>query len=128
MLNVKAYAGRNILTAICTGPYAVHADAMNGDELRADLLSALTDLFGRPMPRPSEFVSSAWSQDEFARGAYSVAAPGSTPRDFDLLQKDIDGRLFFAGEHTNFAHHASVHGAYMSGGRAAKAIIAKTGG
>ena len=30
------------------------------------------------------------------------------------------GRVFFAGEHTNSGHLATVHGAYLSGLRAAE--------
>ncbi|WP_342362466.1 flavin monoamine oxidase family protein [Terrarubrum flagellatum] len=123
-LNAKAYCGRNILCATSVGPYAVKADAKSPDELKADLLAALSDTFGRKLPPPIGFISSAWSRDEFARGAYSVTAPGATPADFDALAHPIDGRLFLAGEHTDFNYHATIHGALLSGRRAARAIRA----
>lgn len=124
ILNHKAITGRNILSAIATGPYAVLADTMTPEALKADLLAALADLFGRKLPEPTGFVVSNWSRDAFAGGAYSVIAPGSTPTDFATLAKGIDNRLFLTGEHTDFAHHATVHGAYLSGQRSAKAILA----
>lgn len=124
VLNHKAITGRNILSAVATGPYAAVADAMTSEALKADLLAALSDLFGRKMPEPTGFVVSNWSRDAFAGGAYSVIAPGSTPADFATLAKGIDNRLFLTGEHTDFAHHATVHGAYLSGHRSAKAILA----
>ena len=124
ILNHRAITGRNILSAIATGPYAVLADTMTPEALKADLLAALADLFGRKLPEPTGFVVSNWSRDAFAGGAYSVIAPGSTPADFATLAKGIDNRLFLTGEHTDFAHHATVHGAYLSGLRSAKAILA----
>lgn len=124
ILNHKAITGHNILTAIATGPYAAVADAMTPEALKADLLAALADLFGRKMPEATGFVASGWSRDAFAEGAYSVIAPGSTPADFATLAQGIDNRLFLTGEHTDFAYHATVHGAYLSGLRTAKTILA----
>lgn len=124
VLNHKPISGRNILTAIATGPYADVADAMTPEALKADLLAALGDMFGRKLPEATGFVAANWSRDAFAGGAYSVIAPGSTPADFATLAKGIDNRLFLTGEHTDFSYHATVHGAYLSGLRTAKAILA----
>lgn len=128
VLNHKALTGRNILTAIATGPYAATVDGMTPDAAKADLLAALADLFGRQPPQSTGFVVSNWSRDPFAGGAYSVVAPGSTPDDFTALAAGIDGRLFLTGEHTDFAYHATVHGAFLSGQRTAKAIVALAAG
>lgn len=124
ILNHTAITRRNVLTAIATGPYAELAGAMTPEALKADLLAALADLFGRKLPEPTGFVVSNWSRDAFAGGAYSVIAHGSTPADFATLAKGIDNRLFLTGEHTDFTYHATVHGAYLSGLRTAKAIVA----
>ena len=126
ILNHKPIAGHNLLTAIATGPYADVADALSPAEVRADLLTALSEVFGRKIPEPIGFLSSRWSQDPYVGGAYSVIAPGATPQDFTALAKGIEGRLYLAGEHTDFTYHATVHGAYLSGERTAKAIIART--
>ena len=100
------------------------ADAMTPEALKADLLAALGDMFGRKLPEATGFVAANWSRDAFAGGAYSVIAPGSTPADFATLAQGIDNRLFLTGEHTDFSYHATVHGAYLSGLRTAKAILA----
>lgn len=128
ILNHKPIAGLNLLTAIATGPYAEIADAMSPLEIKADLLSALSDVFGLNVPEPTGFVASGWSRDPYAGGAYSVIAPGATPDDFSALAQGIDGRLFLAGEHTDFTYHATIHGAYLSGQRVAKAIITRATG
>lgn len=124
ILNHRPITGRNILTAVATGPYAVVADTLTPEALKADLLATLADLFGRKIPEPTGFVAANWSRDAFAGGAYSVIAPGSTPADFATLAQGIDNWLFLTGEHTDFAYHATVHGAYLSGLRSAKAILA----
>ena len=120
---MKAYAGKNILTAMASGDFAVRAERMSEADLQADLLAALSDMVGKALPRPSGFVQSRWSQDPYARGAYSVIPPGATPGDFDRFKTAETGRLLFAGEHTDFEYHGTVHGAYLSGVRAAEAIM-----
>jgi monoamine oxidase len=63
-----------------------------------------------------------WGSDPFAGGSYSSLTPGSTPEDYDTLAAPIGNVLFFAGEHTHREHPATVHGAYLSGLRAADEI------
>ena len=41
----------------------------------------------------------------------------------DHLAQPVDGRLFFAGEATNRQYFGTVHGAYLSGVRAAKELL-----
>jgi monoamine oxidase len=41
-----------------------------------------------------------------------------------ILAKPVVGRLFFAGEATSREHAATVHGAYLSGLRAAAEALA----
>jgi monoamine oxidase len=48
---------------------------------------------------------------------------GATPEDYDTLAQPVDNRLFFAGEHTQRDYPATVHGAYLSGKRAANEIL-----
>ncbi|CRK02508.1 hypothetical protein BN1723_018777, partial [Verticillium longisporum] len=44
------------------------------------------------------------------------------PHDYDVMAKPV-GNLYFAGEHTIGTHPATVHGAYMSGLRAASEVF-----
>jgi polyamine oxidase len=75
------------------------------------------------VPDPISFLLTRWSSDPYACGAYSYLANGSTPRDRKLLAAPADGRLFFAGEATDLNFPATVHGALLSGQRAAQEII-----
>lgn len=76
------------------------------------------------VPDPSGILVTRWSADEFARGSYSYLAVGSTPADRLALAAPVGDRLFFAGEATHSLYPATVHGALLSGERAAAEVIA----
>lgn len=123
-LNLKAVSGVNGLMMISTGAYAARADAMGADERRDDLTDALRVMFGGRIRQPKAVVASAWSRDPFALGAYSYPAVGCRPSTFDVFAQPVGDTLHFAGEYTLFRYHGSVHGAYLSGQRAASNILA----
>jgi monoamine oxidase len=65
-----------------------------------------------------------WIRDPYALGSYSYTKPGGTTQR-SVLATPIDDTLFFAGEATQPApHYQTVHGAYLSGRRAAREILA----
>jgi monoamine oxidase len=65
-----------------------------------------------------------WTTDRWTRGAYSFFPPASGPRDRKALAAPVDGRLFFAGEATDTTgQSATVHGAILSGERAAEELL-----
>jgi hypothetical protein len=67
-------------------------------------------------------VVTRWASDPFTHGSYSFPAVGSTPTDYENIAENVNGRLFFAGEATEPYHWGTVHGAYLSGIRAADEI------
>ena len=54
----------------------------------------------------------------FSQGAYSYQCD-----DCDVVSAPIDGRLFFAGEHTDPVYYGSLHAAYNSGCRVLKEML-----
>jgi monoamine oxidase len=66
----------------------------------------------------------SWSTDAYSEGAYSHIPPGAGPDDLDLLGEPIEGRLLFAGEHTQSARMGFTDGAMTSGIREAKRLLA----
>jgi monoamine oxidase len=64
-----------------------------------------------------------WQHDPFSHGAYGYV-PVEGLDDQRALSQPIDGTLFFAGEATSIGHIGTVHGAIMSGQRAANEILA----
>ncbi len=55
--------------------------------------------------------------------SYTYIKAGSSSDDCDTLTGSVNSKLFFAGEHTNFDFIGTVHGAYISGQRAAQQAL-----
>ena len=87
------------------------------------VLTMLAEAIGRPCPAPTAVAVTGWASDPFSRGAYTHIPPGAGPADVDLLGNPINGRLLFAGEHTQSARMAYADGALTSGIREAKRLL-----
>jgi hypothetical protein len=74
--------------------------------------------------RLAAFYFHDWQHDPFSRGAYGYV-PVASLDDQLALSQPVDGTLFFAGEATSVGHIGTVHGAIMSGQRAASEILAR---
>jgi len=121
-VNYRTFSDENILLALSFGDYAIKADTMTDEEMVADAMDVLRNAFGAKIPAPRAFLATHWAQDRHTYGAYSYVSVGAKPSDFDAFSKPIGDVLIFAGEHTNFAYHATTHGAFLSGKRAAAAV------
>lgn len=120
--NMMTYGNQPVLMGISLGDYAPQADAMSKSDAVADMMDVLRGVFGREVPEPVDAIKSRWSQDPFTLGAYSFVQPGGTPADHDQFMEPV-GSVHFAGEHAQFDHYGTVHGAYLSGLRAADVIV-----
>ncbi|HPE12065.1 MAG: FAD-dependent oxidoreductase [Actinobacteria bacterium] len=79
----------------------------------------------KPSKRPTSVVT-RWDTDPWARGSYSALPPGTPYWVREELGKAvIEGRIILGGEYTATDYPATVHGAYMSGQRAANRLLAK---
>ncbi len=65
-----------------------------------------------------------WRHDPWALGSYSFLARGARIDDRKALGAPVGDRVFFAGEATEPDKPSTVHGAVMSGRRAAREILA----
>jgi len=81
----------------------------------------------RGVPDPTGFLVTRWASDPFALGSYSFVGVGASNDDRRALGAPVDDRLFFAGEATSAAYAATVHGAYLSGRRAARELTDSAG-
>jgi hypothetical protein len=123
--NCSATSGRPMLIALMAGDAAYQAEAMSNDDLINEAKSVLTRIFGsESVPEPAEAIVTRWGKDKFAHGSYSYVAAEAQPEDYDLMARSI-GSLHFAGEATCGTHPATVHGAYLSGLRAAGDVLEK---
>ncbi|MBK7864615.1 MAG: FAD-dependent oxidoreductase [Archangiaceae bacterium] len=64
-----------------------------------------------------------WASDPWAKGAYAVTPVGATLKQAHLSDP-IDDTLYFAGEATEPGYAGTVHGAMLSGERAATQLVA----
>ncbi|PLK70891.1 amine oxidase [Rhizobium sp. TH135] len=124
MLNLMSIQDAPVLTLIASGDYAAHVDAMDEAALVADITAVLRDMFGDDVPEPKAIARHAWSTDPHALGAYSFPAVGAEPADHDTLSKPAGPRLLLAGEHVSADYFGTVHGAMLSGERAAREVLA----
>lgn len=83
---------------------------------------AIRDMYGSSVPDPIATVTTDWSLDPLTQGSYSYVPAGGNLADHLILSQPIEDRIFFAGEATVEKHSGTVHGAWLSGLRAAKQI------
>ncbi len=115
-------------TAGNRGHLAHTAGESIGSLLRDQAINSLAKLFDlsseyiRDRLRATYFHD--WQHDQFSRGAYAYV-PVNGLDDQLVLSQSVNGVLFFAGEATSIGHIGTVHGAIMSGQRAAREILAR---
>ena len=105
------------------GNYGLTLEGDSISKIGSDIMDILRKMYGNAIPNYSQIAVSKWSQDQFARGAYSFANVGASDTDFDAFTAPVDSKLFFAGEHTISKYRGTVHGAYISGLRQAEHIM-----
>lgn len=120
--NVSNTTGLPCLIALMAGDAGFDTEHSSNDIIISEATEILRSVFGKDVPYPVESVVTRWGSDRFARGSYSSAAPDMQPHDYDHVARSI-GNLYFAGEHTIGTHPATVHGAYLSGLRAASEVL-----
>jgi monoamine oxidase len=120
--NCSKTTGLPTLLALMAGDAAFQTETTSNEDLIAEATKVLRTVFGPTVPAPVEAVVTRWGQDKFSRGSYSYTGPNFQPDDYEVMARPI-GNLFFAGEHTCGTHPATVHGAYISGLRAASEVL-----
>lgn len=115
--------GRPMLVALMAGDAAHQAESTSDTALIIEVTEQLRNMF-KPtfIPAPSEAIVTRWGKDRFARGSYSYVGAQAHPDDYDAMARPV-GNLHFAGEATCGTHPATVHGAYLSGLRAASDVM-----
>jgi monoamine oxidase len=120
--NLYKYTGQPVLLAFNAGEFARRLEAYSDRETVDACMEVLRTIYGENIPNPDGWQISRWASDPLAGGSYSYRPVGSSSDDHDTLAEPVNGRLFFAGEATSNGYNASVHGAYLSGLRAAEEI------
>ncbi|MEM8638127.1 MAG: FAD-dependent oxidoreductase [Cyanobacteria bacterium P01_G01_bin.54] len=121
-LNLYRSTGQPILTAFNIGAFARALETRSDKQIVGQAMQTLRRMYGQQTPDPVDVQITRWASDPFARCAYSSPGVGMTETTRADLAATIDDRLFFAGEATNADYPATVHGAYLSGQRAARRL------
>lgn len=120
--NVTNTTGMPCLLALMAGDAGYDTEVTPNDELIAEATEVLRMRYGARVTPPLEAIVTRWESDRYARGSYSNAGVNMKAEDYQLMGQSV-GNLHFAGEHTTVTHPATVHGAYLSGLRAASDVI-----
>lgn len=115
--NLNGVLEKPVLLAFNTATFGRQLETMNQDDIVKEGLSELEKIYRDKMPDPVFTITTKWGSDEFSFGSYSYTAVGSSNDDFYELSKQLDNKVFFAGEATEVNYPATVHGAYFSGMR-----------
>jgi monoamine oxidase len=122
-LNVaRVSGGKPILLGFLGGFYAKTAEAMTDQQIVDLAMGSLRTMYGASLPNPVGWQIPRWSTDPFSYGSYSFNKLNSTPSMRNTLASPLSNRVFFAGEATHKNLFATVHGAFLSGQRAASEV------
>jgi monoamine oxidase len=115
--------GRNIIECFYGGEAASEIWSLGPAHAYDFAINELVRLFGssvRSSLRP--LAVSGWSRDPWVQGSYSCASPQKSISR-SRLARPYEGKIFFAGEATHPTAFSTVHGAFLSGERAAQEAI-----
>ena len=109
------------------GPRSEELASMSADQLGVLACKELAEVFGVGEEQIRAALVSThtcnWSEDPFARGAYSYVSAGALDAPAVMAEPEAE-TLFFAGEHTDTTGHwGTVHAALRTGLRAARQVL-----
>ena len=101
----------------------VEPSDMTDEQILDDVDATMSSVVGKPIKRVAGFVKN-WTHDPWSRAV--VRAPIGDQRDtvLPLISAPLDGRVFFAGEHTDArVGPGGMEGAIKSGYRVVKEVL-----
>lgn len=119
-LSFMPLTGEPVLMAFHGGDKGFAIEELSDGEIVSGAMQTLRVMFGNNIPEPEGVLITRWGKDPFSFGAYSHIPPNASGDDYDALAEPVDEVLFFAGEATSQEYPSTVHGAYLSGVRAAE--------
>ncbi len=123
IVNFHRIAGLPVLLAFSAGAAGEQNELRSDAELVACLMGCLRKMYGGSIPEPSGYLVTRWNQDPFSLGSYSYVPVGSKQSQRRQIGMPVENRVFFAGEATSQFFPSTVHGAFLSGVRAAYEIM-----
>ncbi|GFO27775.1 lysine-specific histone demethylase 1 homolog 1 [Plakobranchus ocellatus] len=125
-VNINHIVDVPALSGLLVGTSAEDFEKLSDEEAEKAVLHVLSEMFGDALlSKGGKIVRlqrSAWVSDHWSKGAATYARVGSSPAMWDVFSEPLCPGVYFAGEHTSFINHGTLHGAYISGLRAANQI------
>ncbi|XP_077989973.1 lysine-specific histone demethylase 2-like [Glandiceps talaboti] len=116
--------GSSVLMSVISGDSVYTIQDMTDQEIREKCLQVLRAMFPQEdVPDPTHYFVTRWSEEKYARMAYSYVKLGCTGEAYDAMAETVGDRVFFAGEATHRQFPQTVTGAYLSGIREARKIV-----
>jgi monoamine oxidase len=116
--------GRPLVDGYFGGKFARALEAEGEGAFAAFAIEQICAALGNGMrKRLHPIIESHWARDPWSLGAYSYGGKGAENARA-ALQRAVDGKLFFAGEHCSDKDFSTAHGAYRSGVAAAAEVSA----
>ncbi|MFJ9610789.1 flavin monoamine oxidase family protein [Kitasatospora sp. NPDC101176] len=123
-VNVTRTNGQPVLLGFNAGDFGRSIESWSDARIVDSAMGTLKTIFGGAIPAPIDYQITRWASDPYSLGSYSYNGVGSTPAMRDQLAAAVGSRVHFAGEATSRTSFATTHGAYQSGIRAAKEVLA----
>jgi monoamine oxidase len=117
-------AKQPVLLGFNTADRGREIEDLSDEKIVASAMRTLRTIYGERIPEPSGIQVTRWAKDPFAMGSYSFNAIGSTPNMRKVLAAPMENTVYFAGEAVHSTYFGTAHGAYLSGLKAAKEILA----
>ena len=116
------FYGSKLATAFTAGRFAAELENQGANATTQFCLQALRDTFGNDVTKYISGVKEThWWNNSYTLGSYSYLTPGYYGAR-EILAESLEDRVYFAGEATISSAFATVHGAYLSGKRAADEV------
>lgn len=121
--NLEPMLDAAVLCATNSGRFARELEAMPAEDVVKLACETLRKMFGESFVEPDGFRITQWGRDPWALGAWAHVPPKASGDDIDALAQPVGNRLFLAGEATHRKYPGTLHGAYLSGLRAANELL-----
>ncbi len=118
----SAFPGQAVVVAFAFGHTSVNSVDTEAQRV-ARMVALLEEATGVESSPILDVVSTDWSGDPWALGAYTYIRPGQTHQDVIELAEPVGGRVLFAGEATSPGRAGFADGALSSGIREAKRLL-----
>ena len=123
IINLHHYYGQPILSCKIGGDKAEALESCADTIWIEKAMQQLRMIFGHSIPDPINHTLMRWGRDAYTLGSYSYIPVGANTTDYYQLGLPVQHNVLFAGEATQAEYPATVHGAYLSGLRAARALV-----